>query len=58
MGASGRMPLMDEVIVAEDYQAGTAVLDCILNRTICEDVEVCWGNGGKGLKRKVSLLGW
>ena len=28
----------------------------ISNRTICEDLEVRWENGGKGLKRKVSLL--
>ena len=54
MGACENMPLMDEVILAEDYLAGTAVLNSILNRTICEDLEVHWGNGGKGSKRKVS----
>ena len=41
---------MDEVIIAEDYQTGTDVLDSISNRTICEDQEVHSGNGGKGLK--------
>ena len=58
MGAHGSMPLVDKVILAEDYQTGTAVLDTTANRTICEEVEVRWGNGGKGLKRKVSLLRW
>ena len=58
IGASGSMPLVDEVILAEDYLTGTAVLDSISSRTICEDLEVLWGNVGKGLKRKVSLLGW
>ena len=58
MGAHGSMPLMDEVILAEDNQSGTVVLDSILNRTICDDLEVRWGNGGKGSKLNVSLLGW
>ena len=58
MGAHGSMPLVDEVILAVDYQTGTVVLDSISNRTICEDLEVCWGNGGKGLKLNVSMLGW
>ena len=57
MGARWSMPLVDKVILAEDYQTGTAVLDSISNRAICEDLEVRWGNGGNGLKRKVSLLG-
>ena len=58
MGARGSMPLVDEVILAEDYQAGIVVLDCISNRAIGEDLEVLRGSEGKGLKRKVSLLGW
>ena len=58
MGARGSMPLVGEVILAEDYQTGTAVLDSVLNRTIGEDVEVRWGSGCKLLKQKVSLLGW
>ena len=58
MGARGSMPLVDEVIIMEDYQTGTAVLDSISNRTICEILEVRRGGGGKGLKYKVSLLGW
>ena len=48
---------MDEVILAEVYQTGTAVLDFMLNRTICDDLELRLGNGVKGLKQKVSLLG-
>ena len=58
MGARGGMSLMDDVILAEDYQTGTAIIDFVSNRTICEDLVVRWGNGGKGLKRKVYLLGW
>ena len=58
MGARWSMPLIDEVILAEDYQTGTAVLDSISYRIICVDLVVSLGNGGKGLKRKVSLLGW
>ena len=50
MGARGSMPIMDEVILAEDYQTGTAILDSSLNQAICEDVVVRWGDGGKGLK--------
>ena len=44
MGALWNMPLMDDDILAEDFQAATAVLDSISNRTICEDFEVRWGN--------------
>ena len=58
MGARGSMPLMDEVILADDYQTGSDILYSTANRTICEDLEVRWGNGGNGMKRKVSLLGW
>ena len=58
MGACGSMPLVDEVTLVEDYQTGTTVLDSILNRTICDDLEVRWGNGGKALREKVSQLGW
>ena len=58
MGARGSMPLVDKVILAEDYQTGIAVLDSMSNRTICEDLEVRWWNGGNGLKQKFSLLGW
>ena len=58
MGASGCMPLMDEFMLTEDYKAGTAVLDSTSNCAICEDLEVRWVDGGKGLKRKISLLGW
>ena len=58
MGARGSILLVDMVILAEVYQAGTVVHDSITNLTICEDLEVRWGNGGKGLKRMVSLLGW
>ena len=58
MGAHGSMPHVDEIILAEDYQTGTAVLDSFSNRTICEDLEVRWEDGGKGMKKKVSLLGW
>ena len=58
MVAHGSMPLMDEVILAEGYQNGTIFLDSIMNRTICEDLQVIRGNGGKGLKRKIALLGW
>ena len=54
----GSMPLVDEVISTEDYQTGSTVLDSTSNRTICEDLEVRWGNGVNGLKGKVSLLGW
>ena len=57
MGARGTMPLVDEVIMEEYYQTGTAILDSISNRTICEDLEVQWGNGCNGLKCKVSLMG-
>ena len=56
MGARESMPIMDKVFLAENYQTGTAILDSTSNRTICEDLEVCWANGGKGLKQKVSLL--
>ena len=58
MGARRRMPLVDEAIMEEDYQTGDADLDSISNRTMYEDLEVRWGNGGKGLKQNVSLLGW
>ena len=58
IGARRSMLLVDEVILTEDYHAGTTVFDSISNRTICEELEVCWVNGGKGLKRGVSLLGW
>ena len=58
IGARWSMPLVDEVILSEDYEIGTTILDCISNRTICEDLEVRLGNGGIGLKRKFSLLGW
>ena len=54
MSARRSMPLVSEAILAEDYQTGIAVLDSISNRTICEDLEVRCGNGGKGLKQKVS----
>ena len=54
MGAHGSMPLFDEVILAEDYQTGTAILDSISNRTICEDLEVRRGNGGKRLRQNLS----
>ena len=47
----GSMPLVDEVILAEDYQTGTAILYSISNRTICEDLEVRWWDEGKGTKR-------
>ena len=56
MDARGSMPCVDEVILAEDYL--TAYLISVSNRTICEDLEIRWRNGGKGLKQKVSLLGW
>ena len=54
MGVSGSMPLMDEVILTEDYQTGTSVLDSISNRTIFEDLEVTLGEwrhgfGARGL---------
>ena len=58
MGARGSMPNIDEVTLTEDYQTGTAVLDFTSNRTFCEDLDVLWWDGGKCLKRKVSLLGW
>ena len=58
MGACMSMPLVGEVILTDDYQTGTTVLDSTSSRTICEDLEVCCGNAAKGLKRKVSLLGW
>ena len=56
MGALGSMPLVDKPLMdlAEDYQTGTSILDSISNRTVCENVEVRWGNGGKDFKRKVS----
>ena len=38
------MPLDDEVIMAEEYQTGTAVQDYIYNRTISKDLEVRLGN--------------
>ena len=47
---------MDEVILTEDYQTGTVVLDSTLNGNIGEDEEVRRGDGGKGLKSKVSLM--
>ena len=53
MGARWSMPLVDEVNLATDYQTGTTILDSIMNRAICEDLEVRWGNGGNGLKQKV-----
>ena len=49
---------MDEEILTEDYQTGIAVLDFTSYRAICEDLEVRCGSGGKGLKRRVSLLRW
>ena len=42
-GARGSMPLVEEVILTEDYQTGTAGHDCTSNRTICEDLDVRWG---------------
>ena len=53
MGARGSMPLVDEVILSEDYQADTTVLDSISNLTSCEDMKVCWGDGGEGCQEKV-----
>ena len=39
----------NEVILNEDYQTSIVVLDSTAKGTICEDLEVCWGDGGKGL---------
>ena len=44
---------MDVVILTEDYQTGTVVLDSTSSRTMCEDLEVRLGDGGKGLMQKV-----
>ena len=49
---------MNEVILAEDYQNGNAVLHSISNRTICEDLEDTGGMEARVRTRKVSLLGW
>ena len=54
MVVRGSMQFVDEVILAEDYQTGTAVQDSISSKTVCEDLEVRLGNGGKCLKRNVS----
>ena len=54
MGAHGSMPHGDEVILTEDYNTGTAVLDSTSNQTINEDVEVHWEDGCEGLKQMVS----
>ena len=43
MGARGNMPRVDEVILTEDYQTGTADIDSTSSRTICDDLEVRWG---------------
>ena len=53
MGARGSMPLVDNVILAEDYQIGTAALDSISNRTVCVDLVISWG-----LRRKDFLMEW
>ena len=45
---------MDEVILAEVYQTGTAVLYSTSNRTIGEGVDVRLRDGGMGLKQMVS----
>ena len=58
MGARGSMPLVDEVILNDDYQTGTTILDSTSNRSICEDLEVHWGGGSKSLKQNLSLHGW
>ena len=57
MSARARMPLVGNVSLIEDYQTDT-VLNSSSNRTISDDLDVRCGEGGKGLKRKVSLLAW
>ena len=42
---------VDKVILTEDHYAGTVVFDSTSKRTIGENVEVWWGDGGKGLKQ-------
>ena len=48
------VPLVDDVILTDDHQTGTTIVDSASNRTIGEDVEVCQRDEGKSLKQKVS----
>ena len=56
MDARGRMPLVDEVIMTEDYQTGTAILDSISNQAICKDLDVRWGDGSMDLSARSICL--
>ena len=43
MDARLSMLLVDEVILALEYQTGTAIHDSFMNRSICDDLDVRCG---------------